>query len=382
MKHNFLVLCLSLGLATSAFAKTPKEVMEPYKAYRAALAANDKNDAAKYAYQAWQQAEELLGDSKTTGDLASNFAELSPQFIDEKMAWKFVMKAHKRAIDLAGLHETDPGAVEIDRRSKYLSWVIPNISMKIPSAKDKDYGTERLQSRISELGLQGSTFDAESVALSVHAAMISEDWESVRRDSLTAIKLFDGRTDGIFSVYEYAVPIYLARAYVEQNNPIDAALTYQALITKLESTGGHDNPISANAYGEWLRLRDEVAALNSNDPKARQVTSYTVPHGRTAELAPLIRIPPNPPISFLRGNKSGFVKVKFNVDINGYVINPVVTSSTNRKLHKATLESLKGWRYTPNLPEASSRDLETTIRYNIVDSSGKRLTYGEERSRL
>jgi len=70
MKRIFVAIGLSLLLGTSAFAKTPKEVLEPYKAYRAAVKANDAEAALKQARLAWEAAETHLGDHKTTGDYA------------------------------------------------------------------------------------------------------------------------------------------------------------------------------------------------------------------------------------------------------------------------------------------------------------------------
>ena len=384
MKRSLFAIGLALVVGGMAHAKTPKEVLEPYKSYRAALEANKNDDAADFAFKAWQRAEDLMGDTKTTGDLAFNFAELRPRFIDEKQAWKHVMKAYKRSIDLSSLYATEDEAnkVEIDRRTKYLSWLIPSLPRKAPGARDKKYSAKRLNERIVELGMSGSTFEAESVSFKAQAAMLDKDWPVVQRESIAAMELFEKRTDGFASIYEFAVPIFLARAYAEQNLPIDAALTYQNLMTKLEKRGWHDNAISSDAYGEWINLRDKVAAMETEDPRAIQVVNFTVPDGRAKELSPLVRKPPVLPRSFLRRNRSGFVKVKFNVDINGHVIDPVILSSTKESLHKPTLESLKGWRYTPNLPEARSRDIETKVRFDLQDASGRRLKYGEEKSRL
>lgn len=382
MKRTIFSLVLAFCLGLSAEATTPKEVLEPYKAYRTALKAENRKDAADYAYKAWKLAEDLMGDSKTTGDLAANFAELRPKYINDKQAWKLVMKAHKRAIDLSSLHEVEPDVVEIDRRTKYLSWLIPNVSTKIRGANDKSYSPERLKARIEELGMTGSTFHAESFALNAQLALIKKDWKEAERNATKSIEVFDSRTDGIPSFYEFSVPIYLARALEEGNKPVDAALTYQALMTKMETKGGHDNAISSAAYADWLRLRDEVAENNLQDSRALEVVNFTVPAGRKSELSPLVRKPPVMPQSFLRSSKSGFVKVKFNIDIEGRIINPVITSSTNERLHKATLESLKGWRYTPNLPEARSRDVETTIRFDLLSPSGRRMKYDKEVSRL
>ena len=59
----------------SSYAKPlPEKVATAYKAYLAAVEANDGGQQADAAYVAWQAAEKSLGDSKTTGDLAHNYA--------------------------------------------------------------------------------------------------------------------------------------------------------------------------------------------------------------------------------------------------------------------------------------------------------------------
>lgn len=385
MKHAVLTLAFGLAFSFSAAtpiqAQTPPEVLEPYKAYRTALAAKDSVLAADKAYEAWQAAEDFMGDTKTTGDLASNYAELNPRRLGNKPAWKQVVKAHWRSIDLASLHADEPAAMEIDRRTKYLTWMVSTLALNSKLGWEKKYGPEKLGERIAEFGMEGTTFHAESVAIQAHIASRRKRWKKAESFANEAIALFDARSDGIFSTYEYGVPVYLATAYSETDRKVDAALTYQELITKLEKSGGHQNPISATSYAEWIRLRDEIISDKNSDPRSQQVVNFVVPAGRAEDLSPLIRTPPIFPANYLKGNYSGFVKVKFNVDINGRVINPVITSSTSVGLHEATLESLKGWRYTPNLPAAKSQDIETTIRFNLQDESGNFLPDQQEVSR-
>ena len=321
MKRTFLAIGLALILGANVQAKTPKEVMVPYKAYLTALENKDEGLAAEKSYEAWQRAEELMGD--TMGNIARS----------ERSAWT------------------------------------------------KEYDAERLHERVKEFGMSGSTFEAESLALKARIATIDKKWSAAERDAKESIELFETRTDGILSAYEYAVPVFLARAYAEQKRPIDAALTYQDLMMKLEAEAGHKNSISTDAYGAWILLRDEIKSEKTDDPRAQKVIEFTVPQGRSDELSPLIRKPPQMPSSFLGGNKSGFVKVTFDIDNEGYVVNPKITSSTNPGLHRPTLESLKGWRYTPNIPEADRRDIQTQIRFDLHNRSGRLLPYGKETAR-
>jgi len=381
MKRTFLAISLALMLGASVQAKTPKEVLEPYKAYLAALESKDKTLAGEKAFEAWQRAEKLMGDTKTTGDLAANFAEQNPRYINERTVKKRVVQAHKRSIDLASLYTQDAADIEIDRRINYLTYLMANVVRSERSAWAKEYGAERLNERVKEFGMEGSTFHAESLALKARVATIDKKWSIAERDAKESIKIFDTRTDGIVSAYEYAVPVFLARAYTNQKRPIDAALTYQNLMKKFEAEAGHKNSISTDAYGEWIRLRDEIKSEKSSDPRALDVINFTVPSGRAEELAPLIRKPPQMPSSFLSGNKSGFVKVTFNVDQEGHVVDPVITSSTDTSLHRPTLKSLEGWRYTPNLSEVRRQDVMTTIRFDLQNGSGRRLPDGKETAR-
>ncbi|GGX58256.1 hypothetical protein GCM10011309_04390 [Litorimonas cladophorae] len=385
MKRTFMAvgLALSFGLSSPmmAQAKTPPEVLESYKAYRAALEAGRKSAASEYAYDAWKAAEDLMGDAKITGDLALNFAVTKPRNVDEKPAWKEIMRAYKRAIDLSHFYGADAGQIEIDRRTQYLAWQIPNVSKKVSLARTKEYSSKRLMERIEKLGFQGSTFEAEAYSLSSQAAMMTRDWTEVLSNSQKAIEIFDARKDGFVSIYEYAVPIYLARAYAETDQPIDAALIYQGLMTKLEEREAHDNLISGDAYAEWLTLRDKVSEMETNDPRAVEVINFAVPVGRQRELSPLIRNPPVFPTSFKRGKHSGFVKVVYDLDEKGRVQNPEIISSTHKSLHQETLNTLRTWRYSPNLSPEQRKGVETTIRFDLMDKKGKRLPVDKEVSR-
>jgi len=56
MKKLFLSLGLALALSATVHAKTPPEVLKPYKEYRAALKAGDNDKAYEQARIAWKTA--------------------------------------------------------------------------------------------------------------------------------------------------------------------------------------------------------------------------------------------------------------------------------------------------------------------------------------
>jgi len=63
-----------------------------------------------------------MGDSKTTGDLALNYAVLNPKIM-RFGAFKTRSKAYLRAIELGGLHRDDTANIILDRHLDYLSYL-------------------------------------------------------------------------------------------------------------------------------------------------------------------------------------------------------------------------------------------------------------------
>jgi len=381
MRHFLTTFLISAGLSFSfipspSFAKTPPEVLEPYKKYTSALESNDKKKAAIYAYHAWEAAENLIGDAKITGDLAQNFSLLKPRNLENKSADNFVKQAFERSIELAKFHESDAEVIEVQRRVDFLNWVAGrNISV------GNAYSLWSLEKRIDELGLNGSTFHAECKALTAQNYFTKKNWSKTIELGEEALTIFNSSDDGVVSYLRYVTPVYLALAYEEKKENITAALTYQKLIMDLDAHNAHDNDVSGRAYAEWLRLRDEVLKGNSQDPRLQSIREFRVPDGRTQELSPLVRQPPVFPRSFSRGSKSGAVKVLFDIDAEGFVINPKIVASTNKALHNPSFEAIKGWRYTPNIPLKERQGIQTRIRFDLTSETGRKLPVAEMKSR-
>ncbi len=368
MKRTLLAIGLTLALGMSVQAKIPSEVMEPYKAYRAALA-GDKKNVTKFAYEAWQKAEELMGDSKTTGDLASNFADLEPRSLNSKDASKKVAKAYKRSIELSHLHGDVGADVEVQRRIDYLAWALQFRNL----SHGADYNSKALAKFIDSQGWGGTTYEGDMHSLRAQDEFYDENWKAAEEHALAAMKVYDTANDNLISYFKYVVPIFYAKSLAEMDRPIEAALAYQDLMDSLENSAGHENKVSDVTYGQWLALKEQVLEESPNDPRVAKIKDYQMPSRRTALFAPLERIPPRFPPKFLRGNYSGYVTLKFDVDVDGKVLNAVVTGSTNKKLDEAALESVLKWRYSPNIPAEDAKGIESTIRFDLQDERGKYL---------
>ena len=98
--RRFILTAAAITLCFSplATAQTPPEVLAAYKEYNVLLKGDDKAATAKAALKAWELAEEKMGDSKTTGNLAINYANAVPE---SRKFNKSLVQAYKRAIELS-----------------------------------------------------------------------------------------------------------------------------------------------------------------------------------------------------------------------------------------------------------------------------------------
>jgi len=119
---SIFILISSLCTTPLALAQIPDHVLKPYKTYKTALEAGDQKKAGRAAFSAWKRAEKTMGDSKTTGDLALNYAVLNPKIM-RFGAFKTRSKAYLRAIELGGLHRDDTANIILDRYLDYLSYL-------------------------------------------------------------------------------------------------------------------------------------------------------------------------------------------------------------------------------------------------------------------
>lgn len=89
---------------------------------------------------------------------------------------------------------------------------------------------------------------------------------------------------------------------------------------------------------------------------------------------PQVRIPPVFPNRFLQGNVSGYCRVRFDITAQGQPVNVETTLCTSSQLKSATIKSVQGWKYGPEIRNGravSRSGLETTIRFDLRDERGK-----------
>ena len=373
MKKLLLSVGLALALSGFAQAKTPPEVLKPYKAYKAALKEDKSQEATEQAYLAWQKAEELIGDARVTGDLADNFARADNHPIDGMMPGKIREQAFERAIELSHFHGDSAGDVEIQRHLKFAEWKIDAVKFRFQGTslnkvvRNPDF--KRIESAIARHGKRGSTYSAEVQAIKSQHALVRQNYTKAIEFADASMATFMTVSDEIPSPYKYLAQTYKAEALYQQDELVASAIVHQDLMRGIDENIGVKTGVSAHSYSTWLDIKDTLEREGKTDEMRKAgMLDFKVPSSLADELVPLIRTPPIMPRD---AQRSGHVKVVFDVNAKGRVENPRVLSSSSKIFEAAALKSLKGYRYTPKAPVDKRKGVETKITFRLSRANGK-----------
>lgn len=367
MKRTFLAFGLALVLGTASFAKTPKEVLEPYKAYRVALEDNDAKAALKHAKLAWEAAETHLGDHKTTGDLAQNYADIKSG--DDVP--KSQIKAMERAMVLSSYYDEDSSNMYLQRGVKLLQF----------HATNGDNGkTSRLSKKLVEFAkeneLERSVFYAEVLTLKAGSMVKSRNGRRMLKATDEALDVFSKPDEIYQSAYPIFAHLYDGFGHEYEDEILEAALSYQKVMDYVGKLDYETHPIVGRALGRWSHMRERLRDAGDLE-KAREAglcDCWPYDIERNESVKPIKRVPPMFPQRALRTSVSGYTIVQFDLDDNGNTINPKAIVSWPPNLYeKAALKSLEKWEYSTRSEgetDADRSNLISTIRFVITDRNG------------
>ncbi|MEP3655020.1 MAG: energy transducer TonB [Litorimonas sp.] len=367
MKRMLIAIGLALALGTSVQAKTPKEVVEPYKAYRAALAANDTKAALKYSKAAWEAAEEHLGDHKTTGDLAQNYADV---YAGDEVS-KSQIQAMQRAMNLSSLYDEEADKMYLQRGVKLLQFYTTNgqtgktgkLSNKlIDFSKDKD--------------LDRSVFYGEVLTLKAGSIVNSRNGRRMIKYTDEALEVFERPSEIYESAYPIFAHLYNGFGHEYEGNVLEAALSYQKVMEYVRTLDYETHPIVGRALGRWIHMRGRLLETEEFEEAKEAGLCDCWPYDieRNESVQPIKRVPPRFPVQALRSSVSGYTIVQFDLDDAGNTINQKKIVSWPPDLYEeAALKSLEKWKYSPRVDGETDEDrknLISTIRFKITDNFG------------
>jgi len=378
MKKLFLSIALALALSGVAQAKTPPEVLKPYKEYRAALEAGDKNKAIKAAKKAWETAEKMLGDHKTTGDLANNFADLTPEAKNYSYKdYQSRMKAHKRSIKLSSFYGERAGDIELERHIKRIETGLTLIQIKNGKSKAGGKTTyfSDMEKALDRLSRRGSTFEGDMEVLRVRYHELAQNPKKGVEAAKRAEQIYANRTDNFSTHYPIMLKLFKGNVLKDSKKPIQAALEYQDVMQNLEGKLPADHVFVNKAFTEWLITRSGLEEEGRLEEAEQAGLCKCWPFEEYKDdVVPLERVPPIMPS---RARRSGHVNVVFDVDENGKPFNIRVLSATEDIFIKPAVKSVEKWMYSPigrgeeDVVAKTRKDVSNKITFRLTDQLGR-----------
>lgn len=379
------ILTLSVSLiSVSASAQTPPEVLEAYKAYNAAFAAQDYKTALKQGKSAWKLAESKLGDSKITGDLAFNYGFLAKSQGKAKEA----IKPLERAVNLSETGRDKGAQVRLER------------SVELISAAENAGEYKAVQSYADKAltfaeanGLSSSVFAGEIL---VHRAT-----ECSRKVNRSAKRLIGKPTSSRLSVQtdqrgnvarmqkkcavdsqaasrifanvpKMARPKYIALAakqsglaYERDQDWLNAALNYQTARLAIEEKYGRDNPLATQMIGRWINARSRLSFKGKLDSAKSAGLCDCWPFDENASKIKVVKkVAPDMPTNAIAIKSSGVVVLKADVSETGSPQNlSVVYSWPEGEYDAAAIRAFEQYQYAPKTGTEAA-----DARKNIVES--------------
>ena len=384
-----LTALLSFLFSPITLAQLPDEVVTPYKAYKVALDKGDNIAAKENALKAWRAAEKHLGDHKSTGDLAINYASINPTGKEKNpyKNYKKRAKAFHRSIELSSFYGKDAGVREVERRIALadleltVSYYKHGRSITLASNKMK-YGKlgaiAKIEKAIETHGMQGSTFDGDLQVLFARYYQLNNNPKKAIGYGEKAIDIYDNRTDGYFTKYAYYIHLFKGNSHYDlatKTNDIDekikAALEFQVVMQNLEGVLPADHSFVNSAFISWMKARSDIEDAGMLETAEQAGLCECWPYKNYKDKAvPLKRVPPKMPSS---ARTSGHVYVKFNVNDKGKPENIRVVSSSKSMFEKSAIRSVEKWKFskiTLGVDPKNRKDIITKITYRLSDRSG------------
>ena len=367
MFRTALLAAAILWPVAASAQSAPPEVMAHYRVYAAEMrkADPDREVLTEAAYDAWQEAEDRLGSSRLTGDLAINFAEsggmtVRGEFID-------LNDAYARSAELARYYpEGERMNVTADRRLLQAQNALNRYTQRT-TLRDVRKILDRLRRDLRDAGMGDSTYVGDLETLFTQASIREGKNKTALKHADLAHAAYARANDDLPSLIRFQLPLFEAIAAQELGQHIRAGRTLQKLVEDhYELTGQYTGP-SAGAYSRWLELRDDIRD-RADEPEIAELLAWTPPAASGTD-EPAIRIPPVMPPS---ARSSGWVDLEFDIQPDGRIAADTVevADSSGATFERSAKSSLEKWVYPPGMPEGARKGVTTRITFQLRRPNG------------
>ncbi|GLQ20245.1 energy transducer TonB [Algimonas porphyrae] len=366
MIRALITLCLTLAFVglpvAAAQAAIPPDVVKAYRAYETAMTEGKIDVARTAARIAWERAEAKMGDTKTTGDLANNYASLLTGDVEKEQ-----LKAASRAMELVTDYGADAPLVYLERGIVRLTLlgVFDDNWKRLKEGED-------LVEYAEASGLSGSTFTAEIMTMVAGAHAGRGNADKAVDYAERALTVFENATDGIESGYKIRAQLYRGYGHEYEQNYMDAALSYQEVMEATDGLDPEKYPLVGAALGRWIYMRSALYDQGDLDEAEQNGLCQCWPYdkARNESVKPIHRVPPIMP---RRAQQSGYVVVEFDLTDDGKPTNKRVVTAWPEYFEKPALKAVEKWQYSPRTADedmSDRTDIVTTIRFVLSDGSG------------
>ena len=359
----------TLAMSAPANAQTPPCVLQPYKAYNAAMTAGDFKTAIKQAKSAWQAAEKEMGGSATTGDLAFNYGFIEKNQGDIKKS----LKPLKRASELARFHTTNAALIQTEREIEVISALEAigdgnkardRVSQALAFAQANGMSNSVLT---GELHVQDASACLRNLSRKVTSGRSQigslvkkgggdQNVRAGRAKCATiakrAIDIFDQNPDSARPVYVSAAHNFVGYALEAKKSWYAAAMSYQKSREAVEAVFERDNPVVAQAIGRWLNARNYLKRTGQLEYALENGLCRCWPYAvDRLTVEPIERVDPRFPAAALDAT-SGYAIVQFDVSDGGQTENIRVVNSFPGDIYdKSAIAAVEQWVYPPKTRE-------------------------------
>ncbi|TKB45924.1 TonB family protein [Thalassotalea mangrovi] len=324
---------LSLSLTSFAQDDLQTQFQNTYQDYQKAVQDRDISIRRNLAQKSYKLGCEYYGQENINcGSLALNYAyELRDNYDQINALFEQALSIYKltypeNSVEIADIYyQQAKSNLGNDR------WYVRSYAHKALDIADELYDTDPLASatiklRIGQvlLSIPGSTSRTILKAYKEFQAELPKD----------DVRLIEAR-------------IWLAQYYRNQGKIKKSIEILEQNVEIFESIDGVTHPYE-------LSSRAFLVGAYENRKNSDKATEHCVAIGKMTpwdpnqEQVPLYRVEPLYPSEAVRRNLEGWVQVEFQVDEQGFVVEPSVIASSDKKYFiQESLDAIKQWRYAP-----------------------------------
>ncbi|MDC8830004.1 TonB family protein [Alteromonas gilva] len=141
--------------------------------------------------------------------------------------------------------------------------------------------------------------------------------------------------------------VLLAKVHYASDDLDDAVALFSNVAERVDSALSYTHPWVLNAHASLVKAysrmgEDELATQHC------QLIGKMVPWDNEQDPTPIYRVNPDFPVAAARMGSEGYVRFEFDIDEQGFVVNPqVLANSGSSQFIEESLKAIEQWRYAP-----------------------------------